>query len=167
MTAGTSVHTRAELIGLHSLRATSRDAAQAVAQVFEADAAGQTPPRSSPPPRTSPRSSRCSTRIRCCARSSPGRRVPAGSRRRSCSRSSAARSARSQSTSSLPPLVSAGHRHRTSVRHCGARTRWSCSPRPSGTVPSNRSRTNFPGFATPRRQSAARFAAVGSHPRRR
>ncbi|MCB1293561.1 MAG: F0F1 ATP synthase subunit B/delta [Gordonia sp.] len=42
MTAGTSgPHTRAELIGLHSLRATSRDAAQAVAQVFEADAAGQ------------------------------------------------------------------------------------------------------------------------------
>ncbi|MFZ2241284.1 MAG: F0F1 ATP synthase subunit B/delta [Gordonia amarae] len=34
-------HTRAELIGLHSLRATSRDGAQAVAEAFEADAAGK------------------------------------------------------------------------------------------------------------------------------
>ncbi len=34
-------HTRAELIGLHSLRATSRDGAQAVAETFEADAAGK------------------------------------------------------------------------------------------------------------------------------
>lgn len=42
MSAATpAAHSRAELIGLHSLRATSRDGAQAVAEAFEADAAGK------------------------------------------------------------------------------------------------------------------------------
>ena len=42
MSAATpATHSRAELIGIHSLRATSRDAAQAVAEAFEADAAGK------------------------------------------------------------------------------------------------------------------------------